>query len=53
MADVIADVIRHAQKLAEEAPPLSTEQALLLVSVFSRYTTEDDENPTTYQGVHK
>jgi hypothetical protein len=41
------EVIRHAQKLADQAPPLTTEQCLLLVSVFSRYPAEGTTDPDT------
>ena len=36
-ADIMAEVVRAAKKLAAAAPPLSSEQALMLISVFSRY----------------
>jgi hypothetical protein len=41
MATDVADVIRYAHLLAEEAPPLTTEQQLLLVSLYARYPAED------------
>jgi hypothetical protein len=35
---VMAEIRRAAEKLADEAPPLSTEQQLLLVSLYARYS---------------
>jgi hypothetical protein len=42
------EIIRYAHMQADEAPPFTTEQAMLLVSVFSRYPADGDERePTT------
>lgn len=38
-ADVIAAIRSRAQELAADAPPLTSEQAHLLVSLFSKYPT--------------
>ena len=49
MTTDIAQVIRHAQKLADEAPPLTTDQCLLLVSVFSRYPADGEKSHAAAQ----
>jgi hypothetical protein len=45
--DQRAEIVRDAHRLADQAPPLTTEQCLLLVSVFSRYSAEETTNPDT------
>ena len=43
-AETLAAIERRAAELADDAPPLSNSQALLLVSLASRYPlTTDDE----------
>jgi hypothetical protein len=37
-----AEVLAYARQLADEAPPLTEAQKLLLVSVFARYPRGDD-----------
>ena len=39
---VMAEIRRAAEKLADEAPPLSSEQQLLLVSLYARYSVHGD-----------
>jgi hypothetical protein len=43
-ADQRDEVCEHARKLAQDAPPLTAAQALLVVSVFARYPLPDDDS---------
>jgi hypothetical protein len=39
--ETVAAIHRRAKELAEAAPPFTTDQALMLRSVFSRYPADD------------
>lgn len=42
-AETIADIRTRAKEMADAAPPLSTQQAHLLTSLYSRYPNTTQE----------